>query len=303
VAIKVANAPVSWGALGVVGEVYRYTGEQVLDQIAEAGYAGTELGPYGFLGTDPAALRGALTARGLTLTSAFFWTNLADPGDRPRIVAEVSRTASLLGRAGGTWLVLSDYFSPARLALAGRVDPHGRDSWTPDQWRAVGETVGAIIEACRPHGLRVAFHSHAGTFVERPEELDRLLALGPPDQLGLCLDTGHVAYAGGDPAQLIRRYGDRLWHVHLKDVSGVVADRARAERLDFMTAVARGLFVPIGQGIVGFEQIFAALRDVDYDGWVVVEQDVVADEQGRMTPDPLESATASRAYLRERFGI
>lgn len=302
-AIQVANAPVSWGALGVAGELYHYTGDQVLDEIARAGYAGTELGPIGFLGTDPGALRLALAQRGLTLTSAFFWVNLADDGSRPRMVDEVHRTASLLGAAGGRWLVLSDYFSPRRLAIAGRVAPDGRDSWTADQWRAVADTIHAVIEACRPHGIRVAFHNHAGTYVERPEELDRLLELGSPDELGVCLDTGHYAYAGGDPALAARRYGSRVWHVHLKDVSGAVVRQASAEQLGFMDAVGRGLFVPIGQGIVRFAEVIAALREIDYAGWVVVEQDVVADASGRLTPDPLASALASRAYLRERFGL
>ncbi|MGH2461561.1 MAG: TIM barrel protein [Chloroflexota bacterium] len=302
-AIEVANAPVSWGALGVAGEVYHYTGDQVLDEIARAGYAGTELGPIGFLGTNPAALRLALAQRGLTLTSAFFWADLADAGHRSRTLDDVRHTASLLGEVGGRWLVLSDYFSPRRLAIAGRVAPDGGDSWTADQWRAVADTVQAVIEICRPHGVRVAFHNHAGTSVERPEELDRLLELGHPDELGLCLDTGHYAYAGGDPAQAVRRYGARVWHVHLKDISGAIARQASAERIGFMDAVGRGLFVPIGQGVVRFAEVIAALRAIDYAGWVVVEQDVVADQTGQLTPDPLVSALASRAYLRERFGL
>lgn len=302
-AMKVANAPVSWGALGVVGEVYRYSGDQVLDEIAGAGYTGTELGPYGFLGTDPAVLRAALDARGLRLTSAFFWTNLEDPTRQSRTLAEVRRTAMLLGQVGAEWLVLSDYFTPERLAIGGRVSPDGSESWTAAEWRTVETTVQAIVETCRPYGIRVAFHNHAGTHVESPEELDRVLELGRPDELGLCLDTGHYAYAGGNPAQAVRRYGSRIWHVHLKDVDRSILARARAERIGFMDAVGLGVFVPIGQGIVQFPEFIAALKAIDYDRWVVVEQDVVADADGKMTPDPFASATASREYLRQQFGI
>jgi inosose dehydratase len=302
-AIKVANAPVSWGAMGVAGEVYHYTGAQVLDEIARAGYAGTELGPYGFLGEVPPALRQALDQRNLRLTSAFFWTDLADPARRSRTIADVRRTASLLGQVGGQWLVLSDYLSPSRDAIGGRVSPDGADSWTPDQWKVVEGTVQAVIEACQQYGIRVAIHNHVGTYVERPEELDRMLELGRPDVLGVCLDTGHYVYAGGDPGQAVRRYGSRLWHVHLKDVDGPLLNRVVAEGIGFMDAIERGAFVPIGRGVVPFADFFAALRAIDYAGWVVVEQDVVARPDGTMIPDPLASATASRAYLRRQFGI
>lgn len=302
-AIQVATAPVSWGALGIENEVLEYTADEVLDGIKQAGFAGTELGPYGFYPSDPEKLRQALAKRGLRLTGAFFWDKLADPSRLPDMLAGVRKTASLISQAGASVLVLCDYIAPERCAIGGRVASDGSDSWTREQWGVVGKAVRSIVDECRKYGLRVAFHNHVGTYIERPEELDRVLELASPDDLGLCLDTGHYAYAGGDPAEAVRRYGRRLEYIHLKDINRPLVKRVIAERIDFNDAVAQGIFVPIGQGIVSFERFFAELRAIGFDGWVNVEQDVIAGPDGKMTPDPLVSATTSRNYLREKFAI
>ncbi len=302
-AIQVATAPVSWGAIGIEGEVYVYTAAQVMDGIKQAGYAGTELGPYGFYPPDPAKLRQELAKRGLSLTGAFFWDRLADPSRLPEMLTAVRKTASHISQAGAGILVLCDHISPERCAIGGRVPADGSKSWTREQWQAVGDAVRAIVEECRKHKLRVAVHNHVGTYLERPEELDRMLELGGPDDLGVCLDTGHYAYVGGDSAEAVRRYGRRIWYIHLKDVNPTLLKRVVSEGLDFNDAVAQGIFVPIGQGIVRFDRFFAELKAIGYDGWVNVEQDAVAGPDGKMLTDPVVSATASRKYLREKFAI
>src|SRR5437588_733629 len=122
-------------------------------------------------------------------------------------------------------------------------------------------------------GLRAAYHPHVGTYVETRAEVDRLCALTDPALLGLCPDTGHLAYAGADPEAVFVDYAPRIWYVHLKDIDAARLQQVRAERLDFAAAVRRGLFVPLGEGMVDMERIFGALRASNYNGWVIVEQD------------------------------
>jgi inosose dehydratase len=298
--IRYANAPVSWGAIGIENEQYLYTAGEVLDGIAAAGYTGSELGPHGFYPTVPTVLRRALDQRGLSLASAFFWTDLANRATLARSIEEVRRTAALISSAGARLLVLADRMTSARCAIAGRVAADGRDSWTSAEWTAVAETVGRIVAECSLFGLRVAFHHHTGTHVERPEELDRLLSLFAADELGVCLDTGHYLYGGGDPVSAARRYGQRVWHVHLKDVNADVLTAALVDKIEYNAAVRAGVFVPIGEGTVGFAGVFAALSDAAYNGWAVVEQDVMARPDGRLTSDPFANAAASRKAI-DRF--
>src|SRR5919199_1742354 len=143
--------------------------------------------------------------------------------------------------------------------------------------------------------MPAVYHPHVGTYVETRAEVDRLCALTDPALLGLCPDTGHLAYAGADPEAVFVDYAPRIWYVHLKDIDAARLQQVRAERLDFAAAVRLGLFVPLGEGMVDMERIFGALRASNYNGWVIVEQDAPA--------DPLAAAMKSRAYLRERFGL
>jgi inosose dehydratase len=143
-------------------------------------------------------------------------------------------------------------------------------------------------------GLRTAFHHHCATYVETRDEIDALLTRTPEDLLGLCLDTGHATYGGGDPIALIDRYGDRIWHVHFKDCSRFVADRARAEQWDYMTAIRHGLFCELGEGAVDFRGVLDRLRAHRYDRWVVVEQDVLPS-----MGTPAASAQRNRRFLKD----
>jgi inosose dehydratase len=134
--------------------------------------------------------------------------------------------------------------------------------------------VRRIAQAVRDEtGLRTAFHHHSATYVETPAEVEALLDLTPPDLLGLCLDTGHYAYGGGDPLEALRRFGDRVWHVHFKDWDAEVAARARAEGWDYLEALRRGIFCDLGRGGLDFPSLLGQLRAQGYDGWVVVENE------------------------------
>jgi len=311
--IRVANAPCSWGALEFDATQSPAPAAQVLDEMAAAGYAGTELGDWGFLPTDPAALAADVARRHLALLAAFVPIALAREDAIDEGVARAVRTARLLRDASRTdglpqagqvgpvnepLLVLADDNASVanRTARAGRI--REGDGLTAAQWDGFARRAEQVAAEVRDKaGLRTVFHHHCAGYVETPEEIDALMSRTDPALLGLCLDTGHLTFAGGDPLTTLAQYGERVWHVHFKDCEPALAAQARVEGWDYHTAIRRGIFCELGQGMVPFARVLDALRARDYAGWIVVEQDVLP---GLGTP--AASATRNRAYLR-RIGI
>ena len=304
--IRVANAPCSWGALEFEAAEQPAPAAQVLDEMAAAGYAGTELGDWGFLPTDPAALAADMARRDLALVAAFVPVALARADAIDEGVARAVRTARLLkdagrtaqvdqaGRVGEPLLVLADDNGsvPNRTARAGRIRPE--DGLTPAQWDAFARGAERVAAAVRDAaGLRTVFHHHCAGYVETPDEIDALMTRTDPALLGLCLDTGHLTFAGGDPLTALAAYGDRIRHVHFKDCEPALAAQSRVDAWDYHTSVRRGIFCELGRGMVPFAGVLDALRARRYAGWIVVEQDVLP---GLGTP--AASAGRNRQYLR-----
>jgi inosose dehydratase len=290
-----ANAPCSWGVLefGLSGEVA--TWDQVLDEIAATGYSGTELGDWGFYPTDPVRLRAELSSRRLEMVGGFVPVSLANPEALAPGIATAVRIAHLLAETGGdrAVLVLADNNGTVdtRTRNAGRVTPEM--SLDNERWAVFASSAQAIARTVLAEtGLRTVFHHHCGGYVETPAEIERLMALTDPDLLGLCLDTGHCMYGGGEPLALLQRYGPRVWHVHLKDMDPVIAAQARAEGWDYFQAVAHGVFCELGRGAVPFASLLDSLENLRYDGWMVVEQDVLPS-----MGSPRDSARRNRDYL------
>lgn len=297
--IKVGSAPVSWGIMEVEGWGDQTPFSKVLDEIAQAGYEGTELGPYGYLPTEPRLLKAELLQRGLQLISAFVPIPLAEPERHETGLQEVVKVAELLAEVGAKLIVLADTMSRARMAVAGRVDEK-RDGLTDRQWEGAAKILQRTAAACKQRGLQVSFHHHAGTYVETPREVERLFTLTDPELVGLCLDTGHYFYGGGDPVDVVRKYGSRICHLHFKDVQSGVLEAVRREGVDFLEAVRRGVFSELGEGAVNLPGVIQELQACAYDGWAVVEQDV---DSTQPNVRPLESARRSRQYLRKVMGI
>lgn len=293
--IKVANAPCSWGVLefDLEGTAAGYA--QVLDEIAETGYTGTELGDWGFMPTDPKQLRKEIHSRGLTLLGAFVPVALKDPHAHASGIEVAVRTARLMAEAEGdtAFIVLADDNGkiPTRTQNAGRIQPeHGLNEV---EWKIFAEGAEQVAAAVKKEsGLRTVFHHHCAGYVERPSEVDVLMKSTDPALVGLCFDTGHYRFAGGDPISCLRTYKDRIWHVHFKDCQPEIAAKSRAEGWDYFTSVRNGIFCELGKGEVDFPQIKAELEKIGYDGWIVVEQDVLPG-MGK----PKESAKRNRDYL------
>jgi len=298
--MKLANAPVSWGVSEATGG-RQPAAAVMLSELAASGYTGTELGPLGYLPADPDGLRDALGAHRVTLVGAFCPVTLHDPARVSAGIAAADEVIALLAAAGASVLVLAEAGDAARKAVAGRVPADGSAGFDEAAWTRFAEGAETIARRAAARGLITAFHPHAATYIETPAEVDTLMARTDPSLVGLCLDTGHAVYGGGDPVAIARRHGSRIRHVHLKDVRRSVLGRAAAGELDFAAAVAAGVFAPLGAGDVDLRGTLGVLRDLGYDGWLVVEQDRV------IGPDdapgaPRDDAARSFAYLQDALG-
>ena len=292
---RVGNAPCSWGVIeNIDGERADYL--SVLDEMQQAGYTGTELGDWGFMPTDPQQLRHELASRNLKLLASWVTVFLHDAARHRESIEAAVRTARLLSEAGGpdTFVVLGNepYADAMRSGCAGRIT--AEQSMTPGAWQTfIQGATDVARHVLEQAGLRTVFHHHVGTWIETPEETSRLLDETDPRLLGLCFDTGHWTFAGGDPVEGIRKHRDRIWHVHFKDHDPRVAAESRRQAWDGPASIGHGVFCELGKGDVNFHAVKTELADIGYDGWVVVEQDVLP---GMGTP--LESAVRNREYLR-----
>lgn len=291
---KVASAPVSWGITEIKGLSAALPYQKIMDEIAGAGYTGTELGPWGFYPTSPEGLGRELSARDLRLVASFVDVPLHQPALFDEGTQAVKRAIPLLAELGAPVLILSAQATPDRLPVAGRVTE--AEGLAARQWKQAGTYLRELALAISDAGLTPTFHHHAGTYIETPTEIERLFNEVDPDLLGLCLDTGHLVYGGGDNMQLISLYRQAIRHVHLKNVDAQVLARVRAERLNYVQAVTRGVFSPLESGSVDIPAVLDALKQGGYSGWFVVEQDIDLSEPEHA--DPLQGATKAREYLR-----
>jgi inosose dehydratase len=289
--VRIGTGPDSWGVW--FSEDPRQTPwRRFLDEAAEAGYEWIELGPYGYLPTDLPTLRAELNRRGLKMAGTFAMGNLEDPAQWPALERQVLGAGELMAALGAEFLVLIDGMY-SDLYTGRLTEPAHLDD---DAWKRLIDTTHKVADIARDQfGLRLAFHPHAETHVEYEDQIERFLEQTDPDLVGLCLDTGHHAYRGGDPVSFMRKYHERIPYLHLKSVDGDVQQRVEAENIPFAEAVQMDMFVEPARGVVDFLAFRDVLREIDYDSWATVEQD--------MYPAPLDKplpiAKRTRAYLRE----
>ncbi len=304
--MQIANAPCSWGILefDLKGEAVHYA--QVLDEMQETGYLGTELGDWGFMPTDSTQLRKELQARELSLLGAFVAVALAASEAHRDGEMAALRTARLLADVAQAtpFIILADDNGTvdARTKYAGRIQPkcvksschplgHGLN---PDEWNVFADGVNRIAQAVEEQTrLRTVFHPHCAGYVETPDEIDTLMRLTDPTLVGLCFDTGHYTFGGGDAVEGFKQHAARIQHVHFKDCNPNVAKQSQTQGWDYFESMENGIFCELGRGAVDFPAVIAALQQHDYDGWIVVEQDVLPG-----MGSPKESAQRNREYLR-----
>lgn len=296
---RIGNAPVSWGVEEIPDWGPQLPPERVLSDMQAAGYEGTELGPWGYLPDDHDQLRAMLEKYQLKLASAFCPVNLHSAELDEVEMANLRKEAALLSALGARDIIMADTGSPHRYQISGRVNAEADgDVLDAEGWRRLRHHMEAICEISAPLNLRVCFHPHVGTYVETGEEIAEFVRAVEGLPVGLCLDTGHLAYAGVDPVACFATYARQVNFCHLKDMSQKVLAQCLAQKLDFTETTRAGVFVPLGQGDVDYARIFDTLRAADYDGWLIVEQDRILTDRD----DPLADARVSRAFLRRMLG-
>lgn len=300
--ITVTTAPCCWGVDDVRNpDLPAWT--RVLDEAAQAGYGGLELGPYGYIPLDLTLVSGALSARGLYIVAGTIFDDLVTEARREDLLRQTREICALIARlprppvAEGQrypapYLTVMDWGHEERDFAAGHSSRAPRLS--SDAWAGMMATIRAIATVARDEfGVRAVVHPHAGGYIEFQDEIDRLAGDIPAEVAGICIDTGHSYYAGIDPLGALRRYWDRIDYIHFKDIDRAVFDRVMGERIRFFEACAQGVMCPIGRGVIDYPAIRAFLAEKGYGGFITVEQE----RDPRNAGGSLADVKASRDYL------
>lgn len=300
--ITVTCAPCCWG-VDDVSNPHLPGWEKVLDEAALAGFGGLELGPYGYMPLDVARVGQALQARGLGIVAGTIFDDLVDPANRANLLRQTREICAFITalpapvrhegqRHAAPYLTVMDWGHDERDFTAGHSDRAPRLS--DADWAGMIANIRAISDCARDEfGVRATIHPHAGGFIEFEDELDRLAADIDPETAGLCLDTGHLAYAGMDPVAVLRRYADLLDYIHFKDIDATVFARVMGERIRFFEACAQGVMCPIGRGNIDYRAVRALLHEIGYAGYITIEQE----RDPRNADGVLADLAASRGFL------
>jgi inosose dehydratase len=289
VSIHVGTAPDSWG-VWFAADPRQTPWQRFLDEVAEADYAAIELGPFGFLPTDPRRLADELASRSLQLAGGTISGDLSGADGWPSMRATMASLCDVLEHLGARHLVLLD--SASADAAGGTVGPPALDE---AGWGRLRDTVHRLGEYTAARGIAAVFHPHADTTIQFEPQIERFLALTDPALVNLCLDVGHHAFAGGDAVSFFRNHHGRVPYLHLKDVDAKLSDRARQENWRMAHAVTEGAFVDLGQGSVDLLALARVAEEVGYDGWGIVEQDMFPAPFDK----PLPIARRNRQFLRD----
>ena len=289
--IVVGNAPDNWG-VWFPNDPKQIPWERYLNETVEAGYEWTELGPYGYLPTDPKILRAELNKRGLKVSGTFAMASLEDPAAWPELERQVLGAGESLTSLGAKYLILID--GTYTEEVTGK--PLGPTRLAPDAWRRLIDTSHKVADiAQKRFGLEVVFHPHAETHVEYEEQIESYLEQTDPRQIAILLDTGHHAYRGGDAVKFFRKHHQRIRYLHLKNISPEVRKRVTEEKLPWVTAVSMDMFCELSEGAVDFLAFRDALKETNFSGFAIVEQDMYPAPFDK----PLPLGKRNREYLRQ----
>ncbi len=263
--------------------------EQCIDEMAQAGFVGTEIGNK--YPRDPVVLKAALAARGLQVISAWFSSYFTEPDKYQTTLSDFLAHMSFLRALGAKYINICECGHAIQQTSHAVLGEH-KPVFTAIQWEALIKGLHHIGRLAHDFGMTLVYHYHAGTGVFTREEIDFLMRHTSPTLLSLLLDTGHAQFAGIDSVDLIEQYGGRIQYVHFKDIRQPVWQRMKAEQWPFMDAVKKGVFTVPGDGDINFARIIAALKKQHYTGWILVE----AEQDPQLAP-PLAYAKKAYAYL------
>jgi len=289
--IKIGNAPCSWG-VEFADDARNPDWRTVLQENADAGYTGIELGPIGYMPEDPVQLGEALAEFQQELVGGVVFRPFHDPSKWDEVMDASVRTCKALKAHGAKHLVLIDSISERRAPTAGRAAE--AEQMDAAEWTVFRDRIATVARmGAEEYGLTVGIHAHAAGFMDFEPELERLLDEVDDSILKICFDTGHHSYAGFDPVAFMQRHIGRISYMHFKDINPQVKADVIASRTGFYDACGQGIFCNLGDGDVDFGAVRQILLDAGFDGWCTVEQD--CDPSGDTSP--VDDARANRTYL------
>jgi inosose dehydratase len=283
---RIAGAPITWGVDGSPGWGHLMDADRVLGEMAELGLKATELGPDGYLPIDPGELKLELDGYGLELVGGFIPAALHIPERAEADLGYAARAAKTLAGGGASVMVLGP---------ASGFDGYDRSiEMSEQQWAIFLSNLKHVIASAAEEGLTVALHQHWGMAIETQAHVERLIA---QSEVEFCLDTGHLYLGGADPVDIARQAVGRVAHVHLKDVDEAMAQQVRSGELPFRQSVIDGIFKPLGDGAVDIAGFVKTLEASGFDGWYVLEQDCVLNNDPAPGEGPVGDAKKSFDYL------
>ncbi|GLY16537.1 inosose dehydratase [Kineosporia sp. NBRC 101677] len=289
VPIRIAGAPISWGVCEVPGWGFQMPAERVLGEMRSLGLTATEFGPEGFLPDDPTQKALLLNEFGLRAVGGFLPVVLHEAEHDP--LPEVDRFADACQAAGAGVVVLA--------AVTGGGGYDVRPELVDSQWKTLLTNLDALSAHLAGRGLLAVVHPHMGTLIESDADVRRVLE---GSRIALCIDTGHLVAAGADPVAITRAAPQRVGHVHLKDVDAAQAARVVAGEISFSQAVAEGLWTVLGQGSVDLGAMVEALEGAGYQGWYVLEQDVMLSQGPPAGEGPAADVRRCLQWLQDELG-
>ena len=284
---QLAGAPISWGVCEANGWGYQIAVDRVLTEMRECGITATELGPDGYLPQDAKKLARVLDGHGLDLCGAFVPIVLHKKDRLKASYERARRQAEVLAALNAGNFVLA---TPAEDG-----DYDSRDPMDAQAKAVFSESLPMITEIAKEFGLQMVLHPHAGTMFETPNDLDFLLN---ETDINLCLDTGHIVVGGGNPLDIAKRAGSRVKHVHLKDCDAVAAARIQNRTSTYSTEVKNGMYKPLGKGDAQISEVIRFLDGINYEGKLVLEQDVMLDQAPAVGAGPISAVRESIEFLK-----
>lgn len=292
--VSLGIAPIGWTNDDMPDLGKENTFEQTVSEMALAGFTGSEVGSH--YPADPKVLKKALDLRGMTICNQWFSSFLIS---RPYEETEEAfrKQCDFLTQVGAKCIGVSEQ-SYSIQGMLDRPIQEGKYVMNDEEWDLLTEGLNKLGQIAKEKGMVLTFHHHMGTVVQTEEEIDRFMASVDPELVFLLFDSGHLSFAGIDPEKVLRKYVNRVRHVHLKDLRKNVVEQSRNEKWSFLKGVREGTFTVPGDGDVDFAPIFKILEEADYKGWVVVEA-----EQDPAKANPFEYAMKARKYIAEHTGL
>ena len=292
--VSLGIAPIAWTNDDMPDLGKENTFEQCVSEMALAGFIGSEVG--GKYPADTAVLKKALDLRGIRICNQWFSSFLiSKPYEDTE--KEFIKATDFLREMGAKVIGVSEQ----SYSIQGKMEQpvwEGKYIMDDQEWKLLAEGLNKLGKIAKDKGMTLTFHHHMGTVVQTEEEIDRFMEMVDPELVFLLFDSGHLSFAGIDPEKVLKKYVNRVKHVHLKDIRREMVEKSRNERWSFLKGVREGVFTVPGDGDVDFAPIFRILEEAGYEGWVVVEA-----EQDPAKANPLEYAKKARAYIADKTGL